>query len=114
VSLHAKAVVVDRRYVFVGSMNMDPRSKLLNTEMGVIVDCPPLAEAVAKFFASASATASAYRVELQPAESASGRLVWITQQKDGRTQTLTQEPDVDWHRRLAIAVFRILPIEGLL
>ena len=33
VSLHAKSLVVDRRLVFIGSMNMDHRSKLLNTEM---------------------------------------------------------------------------------
>ncbi len=47
VALHAKAIVVDKHYVFVGSMNLDQRSKLLNTEMGVMVDCPRLAEAVA-------------------------------------------------------------------
>jgi Phosphatidylserine/phosphatidylglycerophosphate/cardiolipin synthases and related enzymes len=43
VSLHAKAIVVDGKLVFIGSMNMDQRSKLLNTEMGIIVDCPALA-----------------------------------------------------------------------
>ena len=54
VSLHAKAIVVDSRDVFIGSMNMDERSKLLNTEMGIIVDCPPLAEAVERFFDTAT------------------------------------------------------------
>ncbi len=39
-SLHAKSMIVDKRTVFVGSMNLDPRSRKLNTEMGVIVDCP--------------------------------------------------------------------------
>jgi putative cardiolipin synthase len=37
-ALHAKTFVVDRRYVFVGSMNLDPRSNLLNTECGLLVD----------------------------------------------------------------------------
>ncbi|TGD71119.1 phospholipase D family protein [Mangrovimicrobium sediminis] len=41
--LHSKTAVVDRRYVFVGSMNLDPRSAKINTEMGAIVDSPALA-----------------------------------------------------------------------
>jgi putative cardiolipin synthase len=45
--LHSKAVVVDRRKVFVGSMNFDPRSADINTEMGVIIDSPVLAEQLA-------------------------------------------------------------------
>ena len=40
--LHAKWAVVDRRRVLVGSMNLDPRSALLNTELGLLIDsqCP--------------------------------------------------------------------------
>jgi putative cardiolipin synthase len=40
------------RFVFVGSMNMDRRSALLNTEQGIVVDSPALAKAVAQFFAT--------------------------------------------------------------
>ena len=36
--LHAKAFVVDRRQLFVGSFNWDPRSVDINTEMGVLID----------------------------------------------------------------------------
>ena len=39
-SLHAKAFAVDRRYLFVGSFNFDPRSVNINTEMGIVVDSP--------------------------------------------------------------------------
>ena len=42
--LHAKTFAVDRRRVFVGSFNFDPRSAKLNTEMGVIIDSASLAE----------------------------------------------------------------------
>src|SRR6185312_9537218 len=45
-SLHAKSMIVDKHTVFVGSANLDPRSRKLNTEMGVIVDCPELALAL--------------------------------------------------------------------
>ena len=41
--LHVKAIVVDRERVFIGSMNLDPRSSDLNSEMGVIIDSRELA-----------------------------------------------------------------------
>ena len=43
-SLHAKAFAFDRRIGFVGSYNLDPRSSRLNTEMGVLFECPALAK----------------------------------------------------------------------
>jgi putative cardiolipin synthase len=48
VGRHTKAMVVDRQRAFIGSMNLDPRSEILNSEMGVIVDSPPLAEKLAE------------------------------------------------------------------
>ena len=41
--LHAKYMVIDRRFTFVGSLNLDPRSIYINTEMGMIIDSPKLA-----------------------------------------------------------------------
>jgi putative cardiolipin synthase len=116
VSLHAKAAVIDGRYAFVGSMNMDQRSRLLNTEMGVIVDCPPLAAAVAQFFASATLPASAYQVELQSKDGghvASGRMVWVSE-KGGQQEVETSEPQATKLRKLEVDLMRLLPIEGLL
>ncbi|HEY8009663.1 MAG TPA: phospholipase D family protein [Rudaea sp.] len=116
VSLHAKAAVVDTRYAFVGSMNMDQRSKLLNTEMGIIVDSPELAAAVAQFFAKATLPASAYRVELQsePGHGAgSERMVWYSENA-GREEIQTSEPGVTRMRKVEVDLLRLLPIEGLL
>jgi putative cardiolipin synthase len=42
-SLHAKYMVIDEQYVFIGSANIDPRSKNLNTEIGIMVDSKELA-----------------------------------------------------------------------
>ena len=42
--LHAKTFAFDRRIGFIGSYNLDPRSSKLNTEMGVLFDCPALAK----------------------------------------------------------------------
>jgi putative cardiolipin synthase len=112
VSLHAKAAVVDERYVFVGSMNMDQRSKLLNTEMGVIVDCPELALKLAEFFAKATQPAVAFHVTLKPT---SGRapLQWSAE-NNGTVQTFDAEPGATKARRIEVTLFRLLPIEGLL
>lgn len=43
-TLHAKFFIIDQRYLFVGSANLDPRSALLNTEIGAIYDSPAMAE----------------------------------------------------------------------
>lgn len=41
--LHAKCAVIDRRVVYLGSMNFDPRSRDWNTEFGLLVESPELA-----------------------------------------------------------------------
>ena len=45
--LHAKLAVVDNRFLFIGSMNMDGRSARWNTEVGLVIDSPELAGEVA-------------------------------------------------------------------
>ena len=109
VSLHAKAIVVDRRTVFVGSMNMDQRSRLLNTEMGVIADSPDLAKATVDFFNSATDPHNAYRVTLE-----NSTMQWRTAGPDGKPVVSTHEPDVPLSRRIEVYLLRVLPIDGLL
>src|SRR6185369_16094316 len=60
--LHVKAMVVDRKQVFVGSMNLDPRSAELNTEMGVVVSSVPLAEQLAGYMERDMRPENAWRV----------------------------------------------------
>jgi putative cardiolipin synthase len=114
VSLHAKAIVVDRQQVFVGSMNMDQRSKLLNTEMGIIVESPKLAQAVRRFFDTASSPANAYCVSLVgKGLPHAGRMQWQTRD-DGKTMTYTHDPDTTLKRRLEVDLLKWLPIQGML
>ncbi|HEY2345788.1 MAG TPA: phospholipase D-like domain-containing protein [Xanthomonadaceae bacterium] len=114
VSLHAKAIVVDHRYVFIGSMNMDVRSKLLNTEMGVVVDSPQLAKTVTDFFATATAPANAYHVVLgAPDGSDRGSLHWESR-KDGKDVDEDREPDASPGRRFKALLVKLLPLDGLL
>ena len=46
-ALHAKTIIADERWLFVGSMNLDPRSLQLNTELGFLIDSPVLARRLA-------------------------------------------------------------------
>lgn len=114
-SLHAKTIVVDRRYAFIGSMNMDPRSKLLNTEMGIIIDCPPLAEAVAtQFFDKATSPENAYHVVLAGHDARhAGHLEWHAQ-NDGEPAVFHSDPDVSLGRRIEVAFLKMLPIQNML
>jgi len=111
VGLHAKAIVVDGQLVFIGSMNMDQRSKLLNTEMGIIVDCPALAVAVTNFFDTAIQPASAYHVTLSAPHG--GRMQWQDSEK-GKLVTYHRDPEASMKRRLEVDLLRFMPIEGML
>jgi len=70
--LHAKYMVIDRKFTFVGSLNLDPRSIYLNTEMGLIVDSTKLAEAVAQEFSEELKPENSWQVKLDD----KGRLFW--------------------------------------
>jgi putative cardiolipin synthase len=115
-SLHAKAMIVDQHRVFVGSMNFDPRSRELNTEMGVIVDSPELAAALARYFDSATAPENAYHVVLERREGAPGSkpaLQWIAVD-DGKPVKFDYDPETSKWLRMKVSLMRVLPIEGML
>jgi putative cardiolipin synthase len=86
--LHAKTAVIDRRIVYIGSMNLDPRSETGNTELGILVDCPELASHVIRVL-EMNKQLGAYRVRL--ASDGHG-LEWTAQ--DGPRQTVVfHEPE---------------------
>ncbi|MDF1485751.1 phospholipase D family protein [Ramlibacter sp. H39-3-26] len=62
-SLHTKLVVIDGRLLVVGSMNLDLRSKLQNTEVALVVRSTALAGAVTRDIAAAL-DAESFRLEL--------------------------------------------------
>ena len=106
--LHAKAMVVDRRYVVVGSYNLDPRSADINTELALLVDSPEFAELVAEFFEDGVKPENSYRVTLER-----GRLRWTTSD-DGTVQVYTKEPATSWWMRFKADALGILPIHSIL
>ena len=101
-SLHAKTFVFDRTSVFIGSVNLDPRSLEQNTEDGVLVESPELAAEVADLFNRWASPALSYEVT----RGAGGRLEW--------TGGFTNEPNAGFWRPLGARFFSHLPIESLI
>ena len=80
-SLHAKSYVIDRKILVIGSMNLDPRSAYLNTELALVIHSPALAQQVAAIFERATQPSESYRVLLAtPAERSTvggdSELIW--------------------------------------
>jgi putative cardiolipin synthase len=98
--LHVKAVVVDRKRVFVGSMNLDPRSHELNSEMGVVVDSEPFAHQIAAIMEQDMLPKNAWHVTLDE----HGRLEW---KADGKP--LTRQPARSAWQRMQDVFFMLFP-----
>ena len=108
-TLHTKAMIVDSRWSFVGSMNIDPRSANLNTEMGVLVDSPQLASQLRAQFEANTSPDLSYRVVMDPKRG----LTWHDS-KDGEQRVLEREPDASVSRRIGATLLRALPMESQL
>jgi putative cardiolipin synthase len=86
-SLHAKALIIDRSIVLVGSMNMDPRSANLNSEIGLVLRSPEIARQLVHMYDDVTRNNS-YRVDL-----ADGSHVrWTAQENPDGPTVFEQEP----------------------
>jgi putative cardiolipin synthase len=103
-SLHTKAFTIDGRSGFVGSMNFDPRSLTLNTEMGILFTSEELAAEIDALFAAETKPERSYRVTVD-----GFRLAW----QDQVHKTYMEPTAGTWRRTVAIAA-RLLPIEAQL
>jgi putative cardiolipin synthase len=81
-------------------MNYDPRSGQINTEMGVFVESPGLAEALAKLIERDMEPANSWRVELV----ADGELRWVNDK-----EVVTSQPARSWWQRVEDVIFMAFP-----
>jgi putative cardiolipin synthase len=100
--LHSKAVAIDGRRAFVGSPNIDPRSMILNTEIGVATESPDFAARVAALIERDAAPANAWRVSLDR----KGRLRWTDD-----AQTLKRQPAKGLGQRLIEFLLNLVPLK---
>lgn len=105
-SLHTKTFIVDRERLFVGSLNLDPRSAKLNTEMGIVIHHPSLAAQLEDTLRERTAQ-TAYQLSLDEKK----RLQW----QDPETgKNSRKEPEASFWKRWMSRFLSILPIERLL
>jgi putative cardiolipin synthase len=87
--LHAKVAVIDGAMVYIGSMNLDPRSESTNTELGIVAQCPELARDVIRVI-DATKVQSAWRLRF----AADGESLQWYSTSDAQESVLASEPDV--------------------
>ena len=107
-TLHTKAAVVDRETLFVGSLNLDPRSIDINSEMGLFLYAPEAARDFAEDL-EADLPPFTYRVVLDERN----RVTWHYEGGD-EVEIKTTEPDADGWRAVKADWFRVLPLEDQL
>jgi cardiolipin synthase C len=108
--LHAKLLVIDRQVVFIGSMNFDPRSATINTELGAIIESKPLAREMVRVI-DLDRFQSAWQVSLAPQ---GGGLRWTGIDASGEMLALDSEPDATAWARFKLWLLAPLVPEGLL
>jgi putative cardiolipin synthase len=101
--MHTKAFLIDRRYLFVGSLNLDPRSIEISAEMGLLIDSPDMVQAWSSS-ADNDLSTRAYRVTLNER----GKLEWRTT-IDGEEVVETSEPLSSRWRRFLAWLLRVAP-----
>jgi putative cardiolipin synthase len=103
-SLHTKALAVDKRSLFVGSYNLDPRSTWLNCEQGVLVENAVLASQLETIFATQTSGQRAWQVTLKD-----GDLTWT----DGN-ETFDSDPKASAGKRFTSWLTRVLGLDSQL
>lgn len=107
-ALHTKTYIFDRKEVYIGSFNFDPRSAKINTELGVVCQIPAMAEFIAGELFDNQIDKVAYKLALQD-----DSVVWLETTTEGVVVHDTQ-PETSWWRRFNLGVYSILPIESQL
>ena len=105
--LHSKVLVMDGRLLVVGSMNLDLRSQLQNTEIALLIRSNELSRAATEQIERGMRERS-WRVEL-----VDGSLVWRAPQGSG-LKDATTEPDAGAMLRLMLKLFGPLAPDQLL
>ena len=102
VRLHAKILILDQQLVFVGTINTDPRSMVLNTEVSLMIDSPELARGILAAFAPDFLPENSWHVTLDE----QGDLQW-----QSGDEVLTRQPAGSVWQRMGDAFFGLLPID---
>ena len=111
-SLHAKSFVFDREQIFIGSLNLDPRAVIHNTEIGVVIDSKEIADGMGQWF-DQNIEAFTFRLELVTQKDGSEQVRWHGWE-NGQPVVYTKEPHTSIWQRFGVGFFSFWPIESQL
>lgn len=115
IALHAKIIVLDKRWVYVGSLNLDPRAVHWNTELGVLADSPQLAAQIYRDFSVDLSPENSWQVKLRvmagkkAGSRAKPEIIWVAGDEE-----ISREPSKGIMQRISLWFFSMLPIDELL
>tara|TARA_R100000027_G_scaffold1806_4_gene2009 strand:+ start:2446 stop:3981 length:1536 start_codon:yes stop_codon:yes gene_type:complete len=107
--LHTKAFVIDRKISVIGSYNMDPRSRVWNSEIALVVYDPVIGAQLQAIMAEEMLPRNAYRIE----KNGRGKIRWRTEAY-GKEVVFTTEPEAPLSKRLMSELISWIPIRGQL
>ena len=109
-SLHAKTFIVDRKTIFIGSLNLDARSVIQNTEIGVVIHSDEISGLVADAIEQNIGRA-AFHLGLDVDSAGTEHTSW-TGLIDGKQTKYTTEPYTSFWQRFFVSFMRLMPIES--
>ena len=111
-SLHTKSFIIDRTQVFIGSLNLDPRSVKENTEIGIVLTSMEIANSMGDWF-DQNIERLAFRLELHADEDGDEEILWYG--LEGGKQTIYKtDPHTGFWRRFGVGFMSLMPIESQL
>jgi putative cardiolipin synthase len=111
-SLHSKTFVLDRNKIFIGSLNLDPRSFYENSEIGLVLNSREISERIARVYVDEIAK-NAFRLELARDDDGDEYILWHGY-KDGEPVTFDVDPYTSFWLRLGAGLLSLLPVESQL
>ena len=104
--LHTKTYLIDRRFTVIGSINADPRSRWLNTEVGLMIDSEAFAQEVRSFLQMGVKPNYSYRLLL---DEQSQQVRWAL--GDKLLPAHVSDPHATLWEKIKMRLLRLLPIE---
>ena len=111
-SLHTKSFVFDRQKVFIGSLNLDPRSVIENSEIGVVLESKEIAIGMSDIF-DQDIDKVAFKLELVADDHEGEKIRWSKKGKENK-EVFYHDPHTTLWQRFIISLLSILPIESQL
>jgi putative cardiolipin synthase len=101
-ALHSKCIVYDNCRVYVGTLNLDPRSAHLNTEIGLLIDNAELASELTKHMQQQQSYGEYWKLT----QNKNHHIFW-----HGSSTSLSHQPSRGLRQNISNWLFSLLPIK---